>query len=326
MFGYRAEEMIGEPILRLLPPDRIEEEAMILDRLRSGERFRQFETVRVRKDGSEIAVVLTISPILDEAGTIVGVSKIARDITAERRTQARIQELQAELAHVARVFAMGQMASALAHELNQPLAAVGNYTGALARLLAKRTGELDPARDIVERIRLQVSRAGAVLRRLREHIAKRTPQRVADDINRVVGEAVELGLVGTLHLGILTSVMLDPEIGPATFDRIQIGQVVVNLVRNAVDAMASGTRRELAVSTRALAGVVEIAVADTGSGIPPEVAARLFQPFVTSKATGLGLGLSICRELVEAHGGQLSVSSVATGGTRFVVRLPTVTE
>ncbi len=138
MFGYQAGEMIGQPIALLLPADRIDEEAMILERLRRGERLRHYETVRVRKDGSEFAVALTISPILDASGAIIGASKIVRDITAERRSQSRIQELQAELAHVARLSTMVQMASAIAHELNQPLTAVSSYAGALGRMLGAR--------------------------------------------------------------------------------------------------------------------------------------------------------------------------------------------
>ena len=218
------------------------------------------------------------------------------------------------------------MASAIAHELNQPLTAVSNYVGALDRILPN--GKADPkrVRDIVERIRQQTTRAGEVIRRLREHVAKRNTTRRFEDVNGVVREAVELGLVGALHHGVRTSMELDTAVGSAMLDRIQIGQVVINLVRNAVEAMETSATRELVVSTQALPGAVEIAVADTGAGIAPEVVERLFQPFVTSKAGGLGLGLSICRELVEAHGGLLTVSPVATGGSRFAIRLPTATE
>jgi two-component system sensor kinase FixL len=326
MFGYRVDEMVGRPITLLVPPDRIHEEAMILERLRRGERLRHFETVRLRKDGTEIAVSLAISPIRSQSGAIIGASKIVRDITAERRSESRIQELQAELAHVARLYTMGQMASAIAHELNQPLTAVGNYASALGRVLASAGADPDRAREIVERIRQQTARAGEVIRRLREHVAKRATIRVLEDVNAVVKEAVELALVGAQHRGVHSSVELDAAVGPAMLDRIQIGQVIINLVRNAVEAMEAGQRRELTVSTRAVAGAVEIMVADTGPGIAPEVAERLFQPFITSKPDGLGLGLSICRELVETHNGRLAVASGATGGTVFVIKLPTAVE
>ena len=139
------------------------------------------------------------------------------------------------------------------------------------------------------RIRQHIARAGEVIRRLREHVAKRATTRQVEDLNRVVTEAVEFGLVGTRHLGVRTVMRLEPSVAPMLLDRIQLGQVIVNLVRNAVEAMEDSETRELTVSTGTAPGVVEIAFADTGPGILPEIAARLFQPFVTSKVTGLGL-------------------------------------
>jgi len=249
MFGYSAAEMIGQPIALLLPADRLHEEAMILERLRRGERLRHYQTIRLRKDGGEIAVSLSISPILGPSGTVIGAAKIVRDITAERRSQSRIQELQAELVHVARLSTMGQMASAIAHELNQPLTAVANYAGALARVLDAGQENLGRAGEIIERIRQQTTRAGDVLRRLRDHIAKRNTMRVREDVNAVVKDAVELGLVGTRHDGVHIAVNLDPSAAYAMIDRIQIGQVIINLVRNAIEAMESSERRELIIET-----------------------------------------------------------------------------
>ena len=322
IFGYTAEEMIGRPITLLHPSDRQHEEAMFLEKLRRGERIRHFETLRLHQNGSLIAVSLTISPILSGTGQTIGASKIVRDITAERRSQSRIQELQAELVHVARLSTLGQMASAIAHELNQPLTAVGNYAGALERLLS--AGNANPERigQIVDRIRQQTTRAGDVIRRLRDHVAKRGTQRRQENLNAVVEEAAGLGLVGTAHQAMATRFVLDDAVGTALIDRVQIGQVIINLVRNAVEAMEASEPRELTVSTCAKAGGVEVAVSDTGPGVAPEVAERLFQPFVTSKATGLGLGLSICREIVEAHSGELSAAPNASGGTTFTLRLP----
>ena len=324
MFGYAADEIIGHPITVLHPPDRRHEAAMILERLRNGERLRHYETVRLRKDGSEIAVSLSISPILNSSGQIIGASKIVRDITQERRSQSRIEELQAELVHVARLSTMGQMASAIAHELNQPLTAVSNYAGALNRLLAGGSANPGRVRETVERIRQQTSRAGEVIRRLRDHVAKRGTTRRQEDVNAVVKEAVDLALIGTRHQGVRTLLQFDEAVGTAMIDSIQIGQVMINLVRNAVEAMEASERRELIVATHRADGSVDIMVTDSGSGIAPEVADRLFQPFVTSKAAGLGLGLSICREIVEAHGGRLTALPGASGGTVFTVRLPTV--
>jgi two-component system sensor kinase FixL len=161
-----------------------------------------------------------------------------------------------------------------------------------------------------------------VIRRLRDHVVKRNSVRLPEDINAVVREAVDLGLVGTRHQGLRTEIRLDPKVGAVRIDHIQIGQVIINLVRNAVEAMEAGERRELVVTTRADVEAVEVVVSDTGTGLPPEIAARLFQPFVTTKADGMGLGLSICREIVEAHEGRLSAAPGAAGGTEFTVWLP----
>jgi two-component system sensor kinase FixL len=326
MFGYAAAEIVGQPITLLVPPDRRHEQAMILARLRRGEPLRHHETVRLRKDGSEVAVSLSISPITDASGRIIGASKIVRDVSQERQSRSRIQELQAELVHVSRLSTMGQMASAIAHELNQPLTAIGNYAGALNRMLAPDDVRMDAGRvrDVVERIRGQTHRAGEVIRRLRDHVAKRNTVRQSEDVNAVVTEAVELALIGTRHQDLQTTIQLDASVGPVLLDRIQIGQVVINLVRNAVEAMEAREPRALTVATHSTPDAVEIVVTDSGSGLAPEIVDRLFQPFVTSKPAGLGLGLSICRELVEAHGGQLSAAPVAAGGTTFTVRLPTV--
>jgi two-component system, LuxR family, sensor kinase FixL len=162
-----------------------------------------------------------------------------------------------------------------------------------------------------------------MMRRLRDHVAKRNAVRQPEDVNTVVREAVELGLIGTEHRGVLTTLAFADTAGTALLDRIQIGQVVINLVRNAAEAMESSEDRELIVSTHCAAGAVDIVVSDSGPGLAPEIAGRLFEPFVTSKPTGLGLGLSICRELIEAHGGQLSAAPRATGGMAFTIRLPT---
>ncbi len=326
MLGYTADEMIGQPITRLHPPDRLQEEAMILDRLRGGERLHHYETVRRRKDGSEVHVSLTVSPILSASGKIIGASKILRDLTDERQNRSRILALQSELVHAARLSTMGQLASAIAHELNQPLTAIASYSGALSRVLSNPNPDLKIARDALGRIRQQATRAGEVIRRLRDHVAKRETAREPHGVNAVVSEALEMALVGSRHWGIHTVTRLDEAVGSAFIDSIQIGQVIINLVRNAVEAMESSERRELTVATRSVSGAVEITVADTGPGLAPEVAQRLFEPFVTSKPSGMGLGLSICREIAAAHEGELSSAPNPGGGTVFTLRLPVEAE
>ncbi|HEY0526317.1 MAG TPA: PAS domain S-box protein [Stellaceae bacterium] len=326
MFGYAAEEMIGRPITTLFPPGRLVEEGMILDRVRRGERVEHYETVRRRKDGTEIEVSLTVSPIRDAAGTVVGVSKIARDITERKLAEACLQNLQSELLHVSRLSTMDRMASTLAHELNQPLTAVTNYLSALRRLIAAGPGA-DPKRvdEILDRTVEQATRAGQVIRRLREFVAKGETERRIEGVNDMVEDAAGLALVGARQEGVAASMEFGGGIPKVLVDRVQIQQVLINLVRNALEAMERSATRELRIATRYLhdSRQAEITVADTGPGIAPEIANRLFQPFVSTKKTGMGLGLSICREIVEAHGGMLSAAGVnEPTGTVFSMIVP----
>ncbi|HET6521333.1 MAG TPA: ATP-binding protein, partial [Geminicoccaceae bacterium] len=246
-----------------------------------------------------------------------------RDITDRRLAEHRVHQLQGELAHVSRLSAMGEMASALAHELNQPLTAIMNYVQACRRLMASGRGGPERLAELMDRAAGQVSRAGDIIARLRQFIAKGETERTVEDINRVVEEASHLALIGAAERGVRVRLKLDPGLPSVLVDRIQIQQVVLNLVRNGVEALAQVERRELTLAT-APAGpdAVEIAVSDTGPGLSQEVSGRLFQPFVSTKPGGMGLGLSICRSIVDAHGGRLWAASEPGAGTTFHLRLP----
>jgi two-component system sensor kinase FixL len=247
-----------------------------------------------------------------------------RDLTERQEAERRIQDLQAELLHASRLSVMGQMASTMAHELNQPLTAVTNYLEAGRQLLATGTGSPERLNEMMEKAIAQAQRAGDVIRRLRGFVSKGETERRIQNLNQLVEEALALALVGARQRGVRASLELDYALPPVLVDHVQVQQVVLNLVRNAVEAMEQVERRELTVGTRAVPeqGMAEVIVADTGPGIAPEVADRLFQPFVTTKATGMGLGLSICREIVEAHHGRLTTAPVSSGGTVFRVTLP----
>jgi len=455
IFGYSAEEIIGKPIDILLPPGRGEEEAAILDRLRQAKRVEHFETRRLRKDGELIDVSLTVSPIWDDAGRLIGASKVARDITAAKRaraalaereahlqsildtvpdamividpqgimqsfstaaerlfgyaadevigrnvsilmpasyrehhdgyltrylttgerriigigrivvgerkdgstfpmelsvgearsaqrrfftgfvrdltnrqqTQKRLQELQAELIHMSRFTALGEMASTLAHELNQPLSAVANYLNGGRRLLADgRTDAVPLAREAMERATEQALRAGQIIRHLREFVARGESERQPENLVKLIEEASALALVGIKETGVRVSFEFDPQAGSVFAAKIQVQQVLFNLIRNAVEAMQDTASRHLLVSTRRCdEKTVEVSVADTGQGIAPEIAAQLFQPFKTTKPHGMGVGLSISRTIVEAHRGRLWVEPNPGGGTIFRLTLKTGT-
>jgi two-component system sensor kinase FixL len=247
-----------------------------------------------------------------------------RDLTERQEAERRIQDIQAELLHASRLSVMGQMASTMAHELNQPLTAVTNYLEAGRQLLATGTGNHERLNEMMEKAIAQAQRAGDVIRRLRGFVSKGETERRLQNLNQMVEEALALALVGARQRGVRASLELDDTLPPVLVDHVQIQQVVLNLVRNAIEAMEQVEQRELTVGTRAVPeqGMAEVIIADTGPGIAPELADRLFQPFVTTKVTGMGLGLSICREIVEAHHGRLTTAPAPTGGTVFRVTLP----
>lgn len=451
IFGYSPDEMIGKPIALLLPPDRKDEERQILAKIQKGERVDHFETRRLRKDGAVIDVSVTVSPVFDDEGTLIGASKIARDITAtriaeralrereahlqsvldtvpdamividtrgiiqsfsataeaqfgyrpeevigrnvsmlmpepyrsqhdgylarylatgerriigigrlvvgrrrdgstfpmelavgemrsgERRfftgflrdlterqeTQKRLQDLQGELIFMSRFTALGEMASTFAHELNQPLAAAANYLNAARRLVG--AGRQEDAVEIstaMERAADQMLRAGQIIKRMRDFVARGESARQPEDLRKLIEEASALALVGIKQTGTHVSFDFDPGTGIVSVDKVQIQQVILNLMRNAIEAMEEVTQRELVVSTRVTdPDTVEVAVCDSGPGIAPDIAAKLFQPFVSSKRQGMGVGLSISRTIIEGHGGRLWAEPNPTGGTIFRLTL-----
>jgi two-component system sensor kinase FixL len=331
-FGYSRAELLGQPV-EVLIPERFR-------RAHPGLRGNFFATPQprpmgvgrdlygLRKDGSEFPVEIGLNPIETDEGTMVlsAIVDISERIAAEddrRRSERRVQDLQTELLHVSRLSTMGQMASTLAHELNQPLTAITNYLQGLRRLAE---GPLERARliDVIDRVVAQAARAGQVIRRLREFVARGDTVRHSEPLNEVVEEAVGLALIGARQVGVQVSLQLDPLVGSALIDKVQLQQVILNLVRNAIEAMEDGEVRELLVVTRreSQTGGQEIRVVDTGPGIALDIAERLFQPFNTSKKTGMGLGLSICREIVEAHGGRITASANQPSGTVFAISLP----
>ena len=324
LFGYSADEIVGMPITTIIPPDRHDEEPGIVERIRRGEHIDHYETVRQHKDGSLIDISLTVSPMRNAEGEIIGASKIGRDITEQKIAERRHNDLQKELLHATRMATTGQLGAALAHELNQPLTAILNYTGILQELGEHAAGsEGVMLRDVVKRIGEQTERAGEIIKRLRGFVAKREPERHIQNLNDTIGESIALSLVGTVHDNVRLRSDFATDLPAIPIDKVQIQQVMINLLRNAVEAMQSTARHELKISTvRDGEDFVRVSVADTGTGMPPEVAAVLFQPFVTTKGNGLGIGLSICRTIVESHGGRLWMDAKEGGGTVFHFRLP----
>ena len=324
MFGHLAAEMVGQPISVVIPPSLQSEERAILARLRGGDRIRNYETTRLRKNGQEFYVSLSISPISNGAGEIVGASKIARDITEQKIMRARLEEAEAELRHVSRVSVMGEMSSALAHELNQPLSAIANYLGGVQRIIKSHPSAFsEKALEGLSRALQQTLRAGDIIRRLREFIASGETPRVTESLAALIEETCELALVGARQDGLQVRMALQGGMDLVFVDKVQIQQVLLNLVRNAIEAMGKGRRRELTLSSAPSAdGMLEVCVRDTGPGLSEAVAARLFQSFVTTKPKGLGLGLSICRTIIEGQGGRIWASVNASEGAAFHFTVP----
>jgi C4-dicarboxylate-specific signal transduction histidine kinase len=235
-----------------------------------------------------------------------------------RRAEAQLREVQLELYRIARVGAAGQMAASIAHELSEPLTAATNMIGAARRIVGSGTGNHAQSLEAIEDAASQIHRAAEILHRLREFIGHGGAQRQIEDVAGILDDAVAFAMVDADTLGIRLSVHRDPAASKVYVDRVQVQQVLVNLMRNAIEAMADSARRELKIEvSRRPDSMVEIAVADSGPGVSREVTKRLFDPFVTTKEHGMGLGLSISKSLVHANGGELTTSPGTDGGAVF---------
>jgi two-component system sensor kinase FixL len=322
-YGFTAAEMIGRSIAELAPPDRKHEIMDLIRRVRRGEIVAQYDTQRLTKDGRVLDMSLTLSPIRDGLGSVTGVSTIGRNMTELRLAERRVRELTGEMLHISRLSAMGQFASSLAHELNQPLTAVVNYSEAARHMMTTSAPPVARIAEFLGKIAAQAERAGQIIRRLRGHVEKSEVERGLESLSAVVEEASALATIGARIDGVQVRYDLALDLPPVLIDKIQIQQVVVNLVRNAIEALQQADRREITIRTAGAGnGQQEVGVIDTGPGLPPEIAANLFKPFTTSKSDGMGIGLSISHSIVDAHGGRIWAEQNPGGGTAFRFLLP----
>jgi two-component system, LuxR family, sensor kinase FixL len=261
---------------------------------------------------------------------LIGASKISRDITAAkkaeealRKSEARLQELNTELLHVSRLSAMGQMAATVAHELNQPLTAISNYLEAASALLDRGSDPpLSGIKNAIDRAGEQAIRAGQVIQRIRGFVSRGDSERRIEALSPLLKEAAELAALGIKQKGV--SIRYEDGSADASIlaDKIQIQQVLLNLLRNAAEAVADADNGNITLRSELRDGAVQISITDNGPGLPDEVQARLFQPFVSTKKTGMGIGLSICHSIITAHGGRLWTEPNPDGGTIFTLTLP----
>jgi two-component system sensor kinase FixL len=327
-FGWTADEVTGRNVSMLMPsPYREAHDSYLQRYYRTGER-RIIGVGRVvvgeRKDGSTFPMELAVGELrLPEGRFFTG---FVRDLTERQQTETRLQELQSELVHVSRLTALGEMASALAHELNQPLSAIGNYLVGSKMLLGRDPVPHSRVAQAIGLASKEALRAGEIIRRLRDFVSRGETERRVESLPKLIEEASALALVGAKEHGILVRFELSPEIDLVLVDKVQIQQVALNLIRNAVDAMADWEgARDLTISLipydREFALV---SVADTGPGIREDVMDQLFQPFVTTKRDGMGVGLSICRTIIEAHGGKIWADAGEAGGAVFRFTIPSI--
>lgn len=329
-FGYGEDKVIGRNVRMLMPsPDQEQHDGYIARYLRTGEKHIigvDRVVVGQRNDGTTFPMKLVVGEMMVEGKTYF--TAFVRDMTEREESAARLREIQAELARLARLNELGEMVSTLAHELNQPLSTIANYAQGCSRLLYGMDGTpATEARAAIGEITRHSLRAGEIIRHLREFVVRGETERTPEDIRKLVQDAGALALVGSRERGVQTVFRFGPGAEKVLVDHIQIQQVLTNLMRNATEAMQASEKRELLVST-ALApdGDIIVEVSDTGPGIPDEMETKLFSPFITTKAEGMGMGLSISKRIVEAHGGRITALRNDRGGATFRFSLPAARE
>ncbi len=328
MFGFTEAEVLDENISMLMPsPDRERHDGYLANYRKTGERKIigiGRVTIARHRDGFTFPIELSIGEaMLGDKRIFTG---FIHDITHRQQTEVRLRDLQSGLAHVGRVSEMGMLASSLAHELNQPLTAVASYCETARDLLASAPDPdtLVMLREALDDAAQQAIRAGQIVQRLRDFVSNGETERKVESLPRLMTEANALALIGSREHGIEVQLHFNPIAEKVFVDRIQIQQVLVNLIRNAIDAMVDSPVRSLTIRTETeRPGCVCVSIEDSGSGISETVARQLFQPFVTSKKSGMGVGLSICRTIVEAHGGRIWFEPGPDSGTIFHFTLPT---
>src|ERR1700730_11931687 len=328
LFGYAAEEAVGQNITLIIPPERRDEERTIVEQLTRGERVDDFETVRMRKDGSLLDVSLTISPMKDAAGRVVGASKLARDITERKRAEEALRQAQTDLAHASRLTTMGEFTASLAHEVKQPIAAAVTDANTCVRWITRDEPDLKEAREAAWRIVRDTERAAEIINRVRLLFKKGTPQRELVDVNEVAREMIVLLGDEASRRSISVRSELAEDLPHVIGDRVQLQQVLMNLMVNGVDAMhhVDGPRELIIKSQPAENNELLVSVSDTGVGLPRHQADQIFNAFFTTKSHGTGMGLRISRSIIESHGGRLWAADNSPRGASFCFTLPTKAE
>jgi two-component system sensor kinase FixL len=326
LFGFAEAELVGENVSTLMPsPDRERHDGYLERYIRTGEKkiigIGRLVTGR-RRDGTTFPMELSVGEAtIGDERVFTG---FIRDLTERQDYEKRLHTVQAELAHVSRVTAMGTLATAIAHELNQPLTAIANYVETASTMLADDSSEIaiSMIREALDECAKEAIRAGQIVRRLRDYISRGETERQVVPLARLVNEATALAFVSSGSQTVDLTVKIGEE-DSVLVDRVQIQQVILNLIRNAIEAMHDQPHGRLTIrAIRRDQGLIEVVVSDSGSGLAPEIAANLFAPFQSTKAAGMGVGLSISRTIIEAHEGRIWADASPYGGTSFHFTLP----
>lgn len=324
MFGYTEAEVVGRNINILMPSPYREEHDSYLDNYNRTGIKKIIGIGRVvvaqRKDGNTFPIELAVGEMPTREGRqFLG---FVRDITASERAERQINQLQTNLLQSSRLSVMSEMASALAHELNQPLSAIMSYVDAAQHVLNSGTAKGSTrVQDILGKAATQARRAGQIVHHLRTFVLTGETEKSEEDLNIVVQDSLAMALTGAGQK-ISINLQLSGGLPNVLIDRVQIQQVIVNLVRNAIDVLADGSGGAIGISTSQADNQLLLRVSDNGPGISAEVADRLFHPFVTTKPKGMGIGLSMCKSIVDSHGGKIWVEKSNTGGAAFSFTVP----
>jgi two-component system sensor kinase FixL len=324
LFGYSREEVIGRNVSMLMPSPYREEHDVYLENYRETGKPHVVGGTRrlqgMRKDGMVFPLILRVGEAFGGGQRMF--AGFLHDLTEAEAAEARLQELQRELSHFARVSEMGTLATTMAHELNQPLMALSNMLQTSSDLLARKSDEqtLDIVREALEDSGQMALRAGAIVKRLRTFVSRGELERTLEAPGPIVRETCELTASDARLRNIAFKVSMPEEAEDILVDRVQVQQVLLNLLRNAMDAI--GSDGEVGISVSPQGTMTKFTIWDSGPGVPPERIPRLFEPFSTTKAGGMGVGLSICRTIVEAHGGKIWYEDESTRGPAFFFTMP----
>ena len=323
--GYQAAEIIGQHFSLFYTQEDLERGEPQMQLLTAADEGRsEDEGWRVRKDGSRFWANVIITPLRDRKGKLIGFSKITRDLSERKQAENAVQEARSELARMARVTAAGELTASIAHEINQPLAAIVNNANACNRMLAKQSPDIEELREAIADIAQSATRASEIVSHIRAFFNKTSQDKAQIDLNQIIHEVLSLTLAEAERNRVSVQTELGGELPPVLGVRVELQQVVLNLVMNGIESMTSvkGERKLQISSQQQEPGKLLVTVQDSGGGLDPQHAVHIFDSFFTTKPEGMGMGLPISRSIVEAHGGQLRLVPLSRQGATFQFTLP----